>query len=263
MNGHELFATTPDWVDVDHRRPKIIEQGGLDASLLSMWKLIPDVTFRVEAVHRLTNVGAVCTHVAQGISQDGFDAEWRGVELLTVDGDLINRCEIFDETELDAAIAKFEELHPQAPRLENAASQVAEDFLAYFAASDWNAMAEVLADNFSGDDRRRVVGAGMRHGRDAQIADLRAVADLGTKYQAPTVLAIRGERLALVHHRLSFRDQGPEGFLTDVLVIGEITPTAKFSQPSRSTSTISTVPSRNLKSAISLAKRPPTRTRGR
>ena len=186
MNRHELFATTPDWVNVDHRRPKIIEQGGLNASLLSMWTLIPDVTFRVEAVHRLTNVGAVCTHVAQGISQDGFDAEWRGVELLTVDGDLINRCEIFGEADLDAAIAKFEELHQQRPRLENAASHVAEHFLAYFAASDWDAMAGVLAENFSGDDRRRVVGAGIRHGRDTQIADLRAIAALGTKYQTST-----------------------------------------------------------------------------
>ena len=32
------------------------------------------------------------------------------VALFTVDGDLINRCELFDEAELDAAIARFEEL---------------------------------------------------------------------------------------------------------------------------------------------------------
>ena len=46
------------------------------------------------------------------------------IELLTVDGDRINRCEIFDEADLDAALARFDELQPQAPRLENAASQV-------------------------------------------------------------------------------------------------------------------------------------------
>ncbi len=145
-----------------------------------------------------------------------------GINVLTVEGDLINRGEIFDEADIDAAIVRFEELHPQARRLENAASHVAEHFLAYFTAGDWDAMAEILADNFSQDDRRRVVGAGVRHGRDAQIADMRAIANLGTKYLTSSVLATRGERLVLVHHRLSFRDQGPEGFLTDVLVIGEI-----------------------------------------
>ena len=47
--------------------------------------------------------------------------------------------EIFDEADLDAALARFDELHPQAPRLENAASQVEQRFLTYFAARDWDA----------------------------------------------------------------------------------------------------------------------------
>ena len=42
----------------------------------------------------------------------------------TVDGDLLNRCELFDEADLDAALARFEELHLQTRRLENTASQV-------------------------------------------------------------------------------------------------------------------------------------------
>ena len=48
--------------------------------------------------------------------------------LITVDGDLINRCELFDEADLDAALARFDELSRPAPRLENAASQVDERF---------------------------------------------------------------------------------------------------------------------------------------
>ena len=66
---------------------------------------------------------------------------------MTVDGDLINRCEIFDEADLDAAIARFEELSRPTPRLENTASQAYERFQAHFAARDWNAMAEALADD--------------------------------------------------------------------------------------------------------------------
>ena len=121
-------------------------------------------------MHRLSDLGAVVTHTAKGTSQEGFDAEWRMIDVLTVEGDLINRCEVFDEADLDAALARFDELHPQAPRLENAASRVDERFLAYFAARDWDAMAEILADDYSSDDRRRVVNAGVRHGRDADIA---------------------------------------------------------------------------------------------
>ena len=101
------------------------------------------------------------------------------IDILTVEGDLINRCEVFDEADLDAALARFDELHPQARRLENAASQVEQRFLTYFAARDWDAMAEILADDVSMDDRRHVVNAGVRHGRDAEIASQRAAADVG------------------------------------------------------------------------------------
>ena len=87
-----------------------------------------DISTYVEAVHRLNDLGAVVTNAAHGTSQEGFDAEWRAIDLLTVEGDLINRCEVFDEADLDAALARFDELQPQTPRLENAASQVAERF---------------------------------------------------------------------------------------------------------------------------------------
>ena len=113
-----------------------------------MRKLIPDVTFRVEAVHRLSNLGAVFTHVAHGISQDGFDAEWREIDLLTVEGDLINRCEIFDEADLDAALARFDELRPHSAAPGKRGKPSDERFLAYFAARDWDAMAETSPTTF-------------------------------------------------------------------------------------------------------------------
>ena len=44
------------------------------------------------------------------------------IQLLTVEDDLISRCELFDEADLDAAIARFDELDRPAPLLENAAT---------------------------------------------------------------------------------------------------------------------------------------------
>ena len=97
-----------------------------------------------------------------------------------------------------------------------------ERFLAYFAARDWDAMAEILADDISSDDRRRVVNAGIRHGRDAAIANMRQIADLGVTNMTSDVIATRGERLVLSRVRFSGRDQRPEAFHTEVLDIVEI-----------------------------------------
>ena len=84
------------------------------------------------------------------------------IELLIVDGDRMSRCEIFDEADLDVALARFEELHPQARRLENAASRVSDRFLAHFAARDWDAHGrDRWPTTFAVDDRRRVVNAGV------------------------------------------------------------------------------------------------------
>ena len=45
------------------------------------WDLTPDASIYVEAVHRLTQLGAVVTHVVHGTSQEGFDAEWRQIAI--------------------------------------------------------------------------------------------------------------------------------------------------------------------------------------
>ena len=188
--------------------------------LTAAWNVTSDLNNFVEAVHRLDNLGGVVTHVANETSQEGFHAEWRVVSVFTVEGDMVNRCEVFDEADLDAAIARFDQLSRPAPRLENAASQAVERYSAHFAARDWDALAKVLADDISIDDRRRVVNAGIRHGRDAEIANLRATADAGFMYITSVVIAARGERLILT--RTAGRGRGSDEFLSDALGVLEI-----------------------------------------
>ena len=43
------------------------------------------------------------------LTPEGFTAEWRMIYVVTVEGNLIARCEIFDEADLDAAFARFDE----------------------------------------------------------------------------------------------------------------------------------------------------------
>ena len=222
LNRHELPATTTDFASFDHRRGTAYAPGELIQYVRAGWDLDQQIRTYPEVVHRLSDAGAVYTHVAHGTSREGFDAEWRGISLVTVDGDLISRSEVFDEADIDAAVARFEQLSQPAPQLENAASRVADRFSAYYAADDWRAMAEVLADNYSSDDRRRVVGSGVRHGRDAHLVDMRARAELWLTKRTSTVMATRGDRLALMRIGLSGRDQGRGAFVTEVLIVDEI-----------------------------------------
>jgi class 3 adenylate cyclase len=224
FNQREPLATTLDWGSVDHRRGAAFAPGDMNAYLQAAWDDSPDTKIYIAAVHRLSNLGVVVTHVAHGISREGFGAKWRDVHVLTVEGDAIGRFELFDEADIDAAIARFDEISRPAPRLENAASQVAERFLDQFAARDWDAMAEMLADDYSSDDRRRVVNAGVRHGRDAEIINLQAIedSDVGFTNVTSTVIATRGARLTFIRARWSGRDQPPDAFNMDMLHIVEV-----------------------------------------
>ncbi len=134
----------------------------------------------------------------------------------------INRCEVFDEADLDAALARFDELQPQAPRLENAASQVAERFWTYFAARDWDAMAEIIADDCCTHDRRRVVNADVLRGRAAHVTNMRAVAEVGFDGLTSTVVATREHRLALIRIHSSARGSAPGEVTAEMLSVVEI-----------------------------------------
>ncbi len=142
---------------------------------------------------------------------------------MTVEGDLINRCELFDETDLDAALARFDELSRPAPRLENTASRVDDRFVT------------LLRDPGLGRDGDScwptkspstiaggVVNGGVHRGRDMEIANMRVVRRHRGTHQSRPLMAIRGERLALSRTRFSGRDQGPDGFHGDILGIIEI-----------------------------------------
>ena len=222
INRHELPELTPDWVNIDHRRGAAFATGDMTAYLKDLLDHTPDINVYIEVVHRLSNLGTVVTQAAHGTSQQGFQAEWREIGIFTFDGDLLGRYELFDDADVATAIAKFKQLSRPAPQLQNAASQVAERFLASFAARDWNAMVELLADDMSSDDRRAVIGAGIRLGPDAVTVEMRANTDLWITKGTFAIVATRGERLALMHARFSGSDQEPQAFLTEVLAIGEI-----------------------------------------
>jgi hypothetical protein len=110
LNRRELPPAKTDWVNIDHRRVTMVAPGDLTAFIRAAWDLERDHRNRIETVHRVNHLGAVVTRVSSGTSQEGFKAEWRSIDLLTVEGDLINRFEVFDDADLDVALATFDEL---------------------------------------------------------------------------------------------------------------------------------------------------------
>ena len=110
LNCRQIPAATANCVTVDRRGGGIAHEGNVDSYLNATWDVAPDVTMRIETVHRLTDLGAVVTFTSRGTSQNGFSAHWRGINVLAVEGDLISRGEIFDETDLGTALARFDEL---------------------------------------------------------------------------------------------------------------------------------------------------------
>ena len=95
---------------IDHRRGASFEPGDLTAYIRSGWDIAPDSSVYIETVHRVSDLGAVVTQISTGTSQQGFEAEWRFICLLTVDGEYFSGCELFDEQDIDAALARFDEL---------------------------------------------------------------------------------------------------------------------------------------------------------
>src|SRR4029079_11716341 len=105
---------------------------------------------------------------------------------------LLNRIEVFDETDLDKALARFEELHPSERKLQNAVTRVGERDTSAFASRDWVGFADLVADDFFIEDRRSTVNAGIRRGREAEIEDHRAAAEVGFTDVTWTAVATRG-----------------------------------------------------------------------
>ncbi|OBK97838.1 hypothetical protein A5645_04890 [Mycobacterium asiaticum] len=222
LNRREIPVVATDCLEVDHRSLSMIGPHDLTSYLQATFEQLTDTTVYVEAVHQLTDIGAVITHIAKGTSRDGFDGEWRMLVVFTVNNGLIASCEMFDETDLDTALARLARLQPQTPQLQNAASRANDRLAAYFAARDWPAAAQMMTENIRMEDRQRVVNSGIRQGRDTAIADMQATADLGTRIVTTTVLATRGQRLILGRARYTGRDTGTDEFFTEVLGVLEI-----------------------------------------
>ena len=95
----------------------------LAANIRATWDLMDVSMYIAESVHRLSELGAVVTQTLKGTSKEGLDVEYRMIDIFTIEGDLLSRCEVFDEADLDAALARFDELERPPASFANAATR--------------------------------------------------------------------------------------------------------------------------------------------
>jgi hypothetical protein len=148
----------------------------------------------------LGNLGAVVAHTLNATSHEGFNAAWRVITVLTVDGDLIDHVELFDEEDLDNALAKFDELNQHVTQLENDATRARARGADAYNRRDVEGFLALASGRY--EDRRK----GLRDEGAADRKFARAVlSETPTSWRLEVEpVAIRGDRLALT--RETFRD---------------------------------------------------------
>jgi len=206
FNRREVAPTTPDWVNIDHRRGAAFAPGDMIRYQQAAWDDSPDTWIHIAVVHRLSAIGAVVTHGARGISQKGFDAEWRDINVLTVNGDLISHSELFDEADLDAALARFEELSRSRPALENAATRNWSRLADAFNRRDGNAILALASEDGRYDERRNGLHHVLEGPARRKVVEATLETALSTWRLEIEPIAVRGSRLSLT--RGCYRDTG-------------------------------------------------------
>ena len=211
-----------DWVIIDHRPLAPVDASDLPAAIRAIWDLTPDLSNRIEAVHRLSIFGAVVTNTAYGTSPEGFAAEWRVVDLVTVEGDRVSRDEFFDDADLDAALARFDELERRTPSIENVATRIWARAADAFNRRDVDSFLALMTADGQFEDRRK--GLRAVHKGAARRKAVRAVfeeAPASWRMHAERI-AIRGSRLELIRECYRDTDEADRPIAAELLHVMEL-----------------------------------------
>ncbi len=194
-NDFEQMAAlhSPNYVVVDHRVGgfgTVDRTGGLDRQR-SFFEIAPTVRPRNRDVPAISESGLIMdTHLC-----DADGNEWRFWFLQVIRGGLQEQGEFFSPDDLDAALARFEELTAERHDLSNLAVESERLFVELGNAGRWGEVLELHAPEFRGESSRSVA-LGTRYGREGPVETVRQfVEELGQQRMAP--VAIRGNRLSL------------------------------------------------------------------
>jgi class 3 adenylate cyclase len=200
-----------DYVTDDHRRTGVGRREGASSwgdGASALWNLAPDVQFY--AVHMLAcdRHGFVGSGRLFGTFTEGGGAfEIHTINVFAVEHGRITRYEVFEPEDVDAALARFEELRPLSasdPRRTdldplrippNAATRASDRVHECVETGAWEALRALCAPILFEDRRRLIRTTG---GCEMAVANGQVIAEAGGRYSR-TVLATAGDRLVLEH----------------------------------------------------------------
>ena len=223
LNRHELRPTTPDWVNIDHRAATCVRARRPDRIHPCRVGTRPDI----QHLHR------GCASAERPRSGRHPCGAWdlaRGLRRRVAGYQPSDGRRRHDQPLRDLRRGRPRRRAREVRSAQPAGTAAGKRGKPSVPSASWRTsrpatgmrMAKILADDISADDRRRVVNAGIRHGRDAEIAkpaggrrprdhehDVRRHRD---PWRAPRPQSCRS----------SGRDQRPEAFHTEVLGVVEI-----------------------------------------
>jgi ketosteroid isomerase-like protein len=197
---------TDDFFFLDRRPVGLgdFDRKGFVASMRAIVELAPDRRIRMTAVHRIAEGVVAWVQEGTGTNATGGEFETFGVLVGVFDAGECRNVEVFPTDRLDDALRRFDELVAPAPSLEvtNDAARRLSRFAGWQVAGDFVAMAAAASENVVVDDRRTMVRLRLK-GRDAVIANWRAIRAIGVTDLDVVPIAVRGEHLVLA--RMTFR----------------------------------------------------------
>jgi hypothetical protein len=209
-------AFDEDFVLIDRRRGlgfRTVSVEEFLADPIPIGDIVDTARSRIEHVLGLSDhSGLVVVRVSGSVGGGGGAFESRWLTVFTHDGAHIRSFERFDETDVDAARARYRELagREAAPdgRFTNAAVRNMDGFLRAWKARDWDGVTACYLEGTVLDDRRSFVQ--LRSDAEGSAASLRMGMRSGNTYTAELV-ATRGERLALFRSVVGVPDGSPGG----------------------------------------------------
>jgi tetratricopeptide (TPR) repeat protein len=229
-------ANARDWVAVgktlapdvsihDHHSGGLAQRHGREETVEAVRQVSaeqPNARWTIRAIHELSSDVIVETVV---ISDGAAETMYHNVQHRGLEG--IDRVDSFAAHDLDAALGAARLLRSGPEALSNRCSEVFAESSALFAKRDWEALREVWTEDAVFDDRRPVVRT-LSMGRVSEV-HARELAAQGVERVATTVLATRGDRLALIKAHGESRDSATELFVADEsLSVLEITDSGRL-----------------------------------